>query len=157
MSEMNRREFVVAAAAAAACACTFACGASEALAQAAATAPAGPVDVGPLAKFAKDGIDGTLAKTRKLAVVRQGDTLYAVSTVCSHKGKDVVVQGGQFVCPAHKSVFTAMGTVEKGPAKASLLRYGISVNEAGHVIVDPSKQFEEKDWEKTGAFVKVGK
>jgi nitrite reductase/ring-hydroxylating ferredoxin subunit len=153
MSELNRREFVMAAAAA--CACTFACGGSEALAQVTTSAPAGPVDAGPVAKFASQGISDALVKTQKVALIRHGDKLYATTAVCSHKNRVLNVKGNQFVCPAHGSIFSVNGTVEKGPAKVSLYRYGITVNADKHVIVDKTKQFEEKDWENPAAFVKM--
>jgi hypothetical protein len=52
MSDMNRRDFLATAAAATCAACAFPCGG---LAFAADAPPVGPVDVGALADFAKDG------------------------------------------------------------------------------------------------------
>ena len=60
-----------------------------------------------------------------------------------------------FSCPTHKSHFTFEGTVTGGPAKRSLPRYGISVDANGHVLVDCSKEFTEKNWDDENSFVKI--
>jgi hypothetical protein len=47
------------------------------------------------------------------------------------------------------------GTATKGPAKGSLSRYAISVNDAGKIMVDRSKSFAEKEWGDPGSFITV--
>jgi Rieske Fe-S protein len=65
------------------------------------------------------------------------------------------VKKDEFYCPAHKSEFSYEGTVTAGPAKSSLPRYKISVDDKGHVIVDCSKEFSESKWDDTDSFVTI--
>ena len=157
MSELNRREFVVVGAAAVACAC--ACSVAEAAdAPGGPNAPAqskGPVDVGPKSNYAKDGVTDTWTKTQRILVIRNDGKIYAANSTCTHKNCAVRSKDGEIVCPCHGSRFSLEGTPTKGPAKISLYRYGISEDDKGHLIVDKSKQFEEKKWDDEGAFVKV--
>ena len=159
MSDLNRREFVIATAVAAgACAC---CGEELLAADPPASAPAsaaGPVDVGTKADYPKDGtINDKLAKPKELRilVVRNEGKIYAINSTCTHKncavkaGKDP----GDIVCPCHGSKYSLHGTATKGPAKGSLFRYGISVNDKGRIMVDKSKQFPEKQWDDAGASI----
>jgi len=150
---LNRRDFVKAAAAAVAvCAC-LGCGA-EALAapgqggaKSAPGATGGSVDVGAITDYAKDGfINDKFIKSNRLIVARNDGKIYAFSAVCTHKFNTLTVAGDHLVCNKHHSEFSAQGTVTKGPANASLVRYAIKKNDAGHLIVDTSKSFREKDW-----------
>ncbi len=153
MVHLNRREFVVAAASAAcaSCLCEFA--------HAEPTPPSqstGPVDVGAKADYAKDGfINDKLTKTDRIVVVRNEGKIYAFNSTCTHRNAAVRQVNGEIVCPSHGSHYSINGTVTKGPAKRSLLRYGISLDDKGHLIVDKSKQFEEKHWDDEGASVAV--
>src|SRR5437867_1054882 len=146
MSEVNRREFVTAAAAACA-ACILCGGTAEAITGGPTSAPApgsaaNLFDVGPKSDYSKDGtISDKFVKTQKLVVIRDAGQIYACTAICTHKKATLKVQGAELVCPSHGSHFSPQGTVTKGPAKASLIRYGISENTAGHLIVDRSKQF----------------
>jgi cytochrome b6-f complex iron-sulfur subunit len=162
MSDLNRRDFVTAAAgvAEAACAC---CMCEEAHAAEAAAAPSGPVDVGTKADFPKDGtINDKLAKPKELRilVVRNEGKIYAMNSTCTHKNCAVKAQTdpakiekGPIVCPCHGSGYSLQGTAIKGPAKGSLFRYGISEKD-GKLLVDKSKQYPEKEWGDPGAFVR---
>jgi Rieske Fe-S protein len=153
MIDMNRREFVTAAAACAAC---IVCG--HGADQAEAASGTGPVDAGELKSFAKDGVTSTYAQTGGFLLVRRNGRLYAVSTICTHKQQRVGMDpahAGQFRCPKHGSVFSLEGKVLKGPAAASLQRLGISVNETQHVIVDTARKLSEQEWDNTGAYVTV--
>jgi Rieske Fe-S protein len=94
-------------------------------------------------------------RPNKLAVVRNDGRIYACSARCTHKSSPLKVKDGEFACPSHGSTFSVHGTVTKGPAKESLVRYAIAKNDAGNLIVDTSKSFREVDWEKAEAFVQV--
>ena len=50
-------------------------------------------------------------------------------------------------------ISTIQGTSTKGPAKGSLYRYAIKVDDKGNLIVDRDKQFEEKQWDDPASFV----
>ena len=152
MSEMNRRQFVtltVAAAAGmcAACECAFA-----------AEPPpkkTGPFDVGPKTGYAKDGVTDTWTKSERILVIRNEGKIYACNSTCTHKNAAVKAKDGEIVCLSHGSRFSLQGTATKGPAKGSLFRYGVSVDDKGHIIVNRDKQFGEKDWGDPAAFVTV--
>jgi cytochrome b6-f complex iron-sulfur subunit len=152
MSDLNRREFVIAAACAAG-ACMM-CGSIEA-ADAAPEAGGTKVDIGTAADYPKDGPYDKLADSKKLIIVRDNGKLYALSAVCTHKMGTVKVKGTELVCPKHNSHFANDGKVTKGPAKASLFRLGISENADGHILVDPNKKFGENQWADAGASITV--
>jgi Rieske Fe-S protein len=148
---MNRREFVIAGAAIAGALAVS----PEDLT--AADAPAKTIDIGPLESYSKDGVTDTWAgkTSHKILIIRHEGRLYAATSVCTHKNCIVKPKGEGLVCPCHGSKYTLMGVPTKGPAKHPLFRYGISVDDQKHVIVDKSKQFEENDWESEGAFIKT--
>src|SRR4051794_23232831 len=105
-STPNRRQFLVSAAASAVCAGVMC---SEALAGAAPAPTPGPVDVGTLADYAKDGVFTNFAQSRRLILTRIDGKLYALTSVCTHQGGILQEQTGQngtngvFRCPRHNA------------------------------------------------------
>ena len=155
MPEMNRREFV-AAAAVAACACALSCPFALGAAESAV------VDLGPLSDFAADGPLDKFAKAHKVLVVRENGRLFAPTALCTHKRAVLVVDNGQIVCPKHDSPFDNQGVPlpqtadgEETPATQPLERFAISVNAQGRVIVDRSKRFGRDQWDDPASFIKV--
>lgn len=69
----------------------------------------------------------TLPENKEPAFVfkAKNGELHAVSAKCTHVGCTVAWQAApeQFVCPCHKSRFSAEGAVLNGPARAPLPRY----------------------------------
>lgn len=121
------------------------------------TPPKGPIDVGALKDYEKDGVTDTWSqKAGAFFIVRKAGKLFAVSSICTHKYCTVTARADDFLCKCHKSYFTHDGSVTDGPAKTSLPHFGISVNADGHVLVDAAKEFTEAKWEEPGSFVKVG-
>lgn len=57
---------------------------------------------------------------RPVAVYKDGEGVYAISTVCTHLGCIVKQKGDGFGCPCHGSQFAADGKVVKGPAPRAL-------------------------------------
>jgi Rieske Fe-S protein len=57
---------------------------------------------------------------RNVAVFRDGEGVYAISTICTHLGCIVKTSKEGFDCPCHGSGFTTDGTVRKGPAPKAL-------------------------------------
>ena len=57
---------------------------------------------------------------RSVAVFRDAEGIWAVSTVCTHLGCIVKVSANGFECPCHGSGFAADGSVLKGPAPRAL-------------------------------------
>ena len=147
---MNRREFVTAAAA-----CAFCVACPENLL--AATAK-GPVDAGEVSGFVKEGIYDSLAPTQGFFLISGKGKLYATSSTCTHKANLISIdseKAGQFKCEKHGSLFSLEGKVIKAPAKRSLPRYGIKLDAKKHVIVDPTKRFEEANWNDPNSFLKL--
>jgi cytochrome b6-f complex iron-sulfur subunit len=150
MAEMNRRDFV---AATAACACACMLGA-EAEAQAPGAAPTGPVDIGLPADFKNGEISAKFVRSGVI-VARNDNRIIAMTSRCTHKNSVLGVKDNQIKCPSHSSTFSEQGTPSGGPAKAALFRFAIKLNDKGHLIVDKSKQFGEKEWEDPAASFKV--
>lgn len=69
----------------------------------------------------------------RLAVVREGGDVYALSLVCTHLGCTVTVSPHEISCPCHGSVFDREGKVVKGPAARPLPRH--TVEERGDALV----------------------
>ena len=94
-------------------------------------------------------------------VVRRGDRVFAVSSTCTHKKVRLVVgnkggnAGAGFKCPRHGSGFDAEGHATKAPARKPLPRYAVRLDDDGHLVVDRSRQFGERDWDDTDAVVRV--
>src|SRR5687768_8482253 len=138
---------VIAAAAACACACgESAFAADEEAPPSKAPQPKTPFDIGPKSNYTKDGVTDTWTKAERILVVRNEGKIYAINSTCTHKNCAVKKKNEEMVCPCHGSKFSLHGTSTKGPAKGSLLRYALAVNDKGNIIVDRSKTFDEKTW-----------
>lgn len=70
---------------------------------------------------------------RAVAVFRDADGVYAISTICTHLGCIVKATAQGFECPCHGSRFTANGAVERGPAPRAL--DWLQVSTAGGLVV----------------------
>jgi Rieske Fe-S protein len=148
MSGLNRREFVVAGAAAA-CLCVLGVESIEA-------APmGGAIDVGTLDDYKSDGVTDKFVKQHKFFVVRSGEQLFATSAVCTHKACVLNVKDNNIKCKCHGSQFSPQGTATAGPAKGSLVRYAVSLDDKKHLIVDKSRKFPEPKWADPASFVKA--
>lgn len=81
--------------------------------------------------------DGALVyREARIAVLREGERVYALDLVCTHLGCTVNVTPTGLVCPCHGSAFDREGRVLKGPADRALKRYEVTkVGEAYHVQV----------------------
>lgn len=69
----------------------------------------------------------------RVAVIREGGTVYALSLVCTHLGCSVNVTPSEILCPCHGSRFDRQGNVLQGPANRPLTRY--AVEEQGERII----------------------
>jgi len=61
----------------------------------------------------------------RVALMREGDVIYALGLVCTHLGCTVTVTGGGLSCPCHGSRFDRQGRVLKGPADRPLIRFTV--------------------------------
>jgi len=57
---------------------------------------------------------------RAMALFRDTEGVFAISTVCTHLGCIVEPTAGGFECPCHGSIFAADGSVTRGPAPQPL-------------------------------------
>jgi nitrite reductase/ring-hydroxylating ferredoxin subunit len=118
--------------------------------------PTTPVDIGAPAQYAAGGIFDKFIPNGVI-IVSDKTKVYAMTASCTHQrgklAKDAA--SNQIKCTKHNGVFTAAGTPVSGPPKVALARFGITKNAAGNLVVDPSKRFEQADWEKEGAFFKL--
>ena len=69
----------------------------------------------------------------RLAVIRDGESFYALSLTCTHLGCTVSVTATGLACPCHGSTFDRQGKVLSGPADRPLARY--TVEERGDRLV----------------------
>jgi Rieske Fe-S protein len=74
----------------------------------------------------------------KIVVVHGRDgNLYAVTSVCTHKGCDVLYDKdlGHLRCPCHGSEYSLDGHNIKGPAKRPLKPYNVTVR-SGRIVIE---------------------
>jgi cytochrome b6-f complex iron-sulfur subunit len=71
---------------------------------------------------------------RSVALFRDDDGVYAVSTLCTHLGCVVKPSAEGFECPCHGSRFAGSGTVTKGPAPRPLPWLKVTTGGAGFVV-----------------------
>lgn len=113
------------------------------------------VDVGALKDFAEDGISEKFVR-HNFFVTRHGGRLFATIATCPHKGNFLLrdpQDPSRIICSGHDSVFDPRGMPVSGRVKKGLTRFGIRVNEKGRVLVDPNKQFAQKQWDQKDSFV----
>lgn len=72
---------------------------------------------------------------RSVAVFRDDQGVYAISTVCTHLGCIVKPTAHGFECPCHGSKFAEDGTVVRGPAPKPLPWLGVTVS-ANSITID---------------------
>lgn len=146
--DVNRRQFVlltISATAAACCSALTEASETTAAATQPSTQPAlppGAVDAGSLAEFKSDDVYDTF-REQGFFVIRRDEKVFALSSVCTHKGCKVRVQNDlSFKCKCHGSTFDKDGHVTKGPATRDLPRLAIAEDERQHVIVDVNQRLK---------------
>ena len=152
MTEINRRQFVLAGGAAF-CACVAGCAAGGGTQAVVWTGPM-TFDL-PEPDKITNGIDTRWLQSGGFFLVRDAGRIVAVTSTCSHKACPLSPKSSEYVCPCHGSRFTPAGKVVIGPATASLAHFGISLTARGTLFVDRNKVFEEATWNQPGAFVAV--
>ncbi|MEZ5427025.1 MAG: Rieske 2Fe-2S domain-containing protein [Pyrinomonadaceae bacterium] len=83
---------------------------------------------------------------QKVAVIREGDKMAAVSIVCTHLGCIVGVAETGFNCPCHGSRYDQDGNVTAGPAPKALPWYEVSLAPNGELEIDKSKEVPAGKW-----------
>ncbi|HEV7301740.1 MAG TPA: Rieske 2Fe-2S domain-containing protein [Tepidisphaeraceae bacterium] len=112
-------------------------------------------DAGPLSDFG-EGIADTFANSYpNFFVVRTKDRLFVSSSFCTKERCVVRRTGAGYSCTCHRCKFTPEGVPLRGPAYKPLPRYAVKLDDRKHVIVDLTRQFEQDEWDKPDASVKV--
>jgi cytochrome b6-f complex iron-sulfur subunit len=92
-------------------------------------------------------------------IVRQGDTIYALSTVCTHLGctPNWLPNDNKFKCPCHGSGFYKTGINFEGPAPRPLERFKIYLADDGQIVVDKTKKFQQEkgEWSDSESYLVV--
>lgn len=92
-------------------------------------------NAGPIAGYAKDGVY-TKFQSRGFFIVRKGEKLFAISSICTHKDCKLIAESDRtFYCKCHGSTFDPDGKVTRGPAKKDLPKYSAETNDAGELVV----------------------
>jgi len=75
-----------------------------------------------------------------ICVVREGEKMCAISTVCTHLGCIVSTSETGFACPCHGSRYDQDGNVTGGPAPKALPWYKVSLAPNGELEVDKGEE-----------------
>ncbi|UJS18098.1 MAG: ubiquinol-cytochrome c reductase iron-sulfur subunit [Candidatus Jettenia sp.] len=83
----------------------------------------------------------TTLKSRKIFVVRDGNSFKAISVVCQHLGCAVEFSKEKniFECPCHGSKYYRNGVNFAGPAPRPLSHFEVILSDSGKLVVDTSK------------------
>ena len=101
--------------------------------------PDGPVAAGNVSALSV----GALLVMSNVVVARDANGIYAMSGVCTHAGclmddSSSTIAAG-LSCPCHGSTFDGNGSVTRGPARAALQHYAVTVAADGSITVDGSQ------------------
>lgn len=116
-----------------------------------------PIDIGELKDYPKDEISEKFIRY-DIFIIRNTGKLYASTAICPHKGNYLLLDPqnpGRIICSGHDSNFDPAGIPTGGPARRALVRYAISVNDKGRVIVDTSREFPQAQWGDKASYVAV--
>ncbi|MBP6003885.1 MAG: Rieske (2Fe-2S) protein [Pyrinomonadaceae bacterium] len=84
--------------------------------------------------------------TQKVAIIREGDKMAAISITCTHLGCIVGVADTGFACPCHGSRFDQDGNVTGGPAPKPLPWFELTLAPNGELEVDKGKEIAAGKW-----------
>ena len=109
--------------------------------------------------FTKGKVDTRFKKQHAVWIVRDDNSIYALSTVCTHLGctPNWLESEQKYKCPCHGSGFRKSGMHFEGPAPRPLERFMIYLADDGQIVVDKTKSFkyEKGEWEREESFLKV--
>jgi cytochrome b6-f complex iron-sulfur subunit len=106
--------------------------------------PTGSPPTGPVAAANVSALSiGTMITMSNIVVARDADGIYAMSAVCTHAGcllddASKTIAAGLY-CPCHGSAFDGDGAVTRGPARAPLQHYAVTIGADGSITVDGSQ------------------
>ncbi len=102
--------------------------------------PSPKFSVGEPKSFLENSV--TTLKSRKIFVVRDGNSFKAISVVCQHLGCAVEFSKEKniFECPCHGSKYYRNGVNFAGPAPRPLDHFEMILDDTGKLVVDTSKK-----------------
>ena len=97
--------------------------------------------------FSKNSVDIKYKKQFNAWIVRDEESIFALSTVCTHLGctPNWLPVESKFKCRCHGSGFRMTGIHFEGPAPRPLERFKIGLANDGQILVDKTKSFK---WER---------
>ena len=101
------------------------------------------VPVAPMDQFPQDCV--APFSEYKIAIVKSGLKMGAISLECTHLGCAVNVVDRGFFCPCHGSDFGALGEVFSGPAKEPLPWHEV-INREGKIWVHLGEKLNGPKW-----------
>jgi cytochrome b6-f complex iron-sulfur subunit len=101
------------------------------------------VPVAPMDQFPQDCV--APFPEYKIAIVKSGLKMGAISLECTHLGCVVNVVDRGFFCPCHGSDFGSMGEVYSGPAKEPLPWHEV-INREGRIWVHLGEKLPRPKW-----------
>jgi len=100
-----------------------------------ATAVERTINVGLATDYAQDGVY-TNFRDLGFFVIRQGDKLFALSAICTHRKCKLTAEADRsFYCKCHGSTFDPAGRVTNGPARRDLPKLSSHADAAGRWFV----------------------
>ena len=125
--------------------------------------PPSTIKVGPSSQFEPGEVNERWKAEWGFWIVRSvfngQDSIYALSTVCTHLGCPPNWLAGEqkFKCPCHGSGFYVSGVNFEGPAPRPLERFKLSVGDDGQIVVDKAQKYQEElgQWNDPDSFIPV--
>ena len=109
--------------------------------------------------YSSNSVDIKFKKQFNAWIVRDEESIFALSTVCTHLGctPNWLPAESKFKCPCHGSGFRMTGIHFEGPAPRPLERFKIALANDGQILVDKTKSFkwEKGEWESPESYLKV--
>ena len=150
--QLNRRElFVLAGTAALGCAPS----AQNGVSPQPLNLPRGPVDVGTIGDYPRDGVYRQFRDSHGFFLIRRGKRLFAQSAVCTHRACKLRVRGDGFLCPCHGSTFTIEGRVTRAPARRDLPRFAVERTSENRLIVHTNRSLPHAQGDVPEAYVQL--
>ena len=110
-------------------------------------------------EYSPNSVDIRYKKEFNAWIVRDDQSIFALSTVCTHLGctPNWLPVESKFKCPCHGSGFRMTGIHFEGPAPRPLERFKIGLANDGQILVDKTKSFkwEKGEWENSESYLKV--
>lgn len=114
-----------------------------------------PIDVGAIKDYAKDVISEKFVRNN-FFVIRNRGRLYAIIATCPHEENYLVINSRnpkEIVCSGHDAVFDPQGVPIGGRVTEGLVRFGISVDDNGHALVDTKKVYPQQQWDDPKSYI----